>query len=66
MHRYATIGAVLMSEKVADVIRCKGRIWKHGHTYQVGFFSNTLFDILTWATGAPDRLCCVFGRSKSR
>ncbi|THU90840.1 PLP-dependent transferase [Dendrothele bispora CBS 962.96] len=31
---YASIGAVLMSKKVADGIRGKSGIWKHGHTYQ--------------------------------
>ena len=40
---YATIGGVLMSEKVVDGIRDKGGFWKHGHTYQVSFFSGTLF-----------------------
>lgn len=31
---YASIGAVLMSKKVADGIRSNSGIWKHGHTYQ--------------------------------
>ncbi|OCH91485.1 PLP-dependent transferase [Obba rivulosa] len=31
---YASIGAVLMSKKVAEGIRGTGGIWKHGHTYQ--------------------------------
>jgi len=31
---YASIGAVLMSKKVASGIRGAGGIWKHGHTYQ--------------------------------
>ncbi|EKM81671.1 hypothetical protein AGABI1DRAFT_83140 [Agaricus bisporus var. burnettii JB137-S8] len=31
---YASIGAVLMSNKVAQVIRSQSGIWKHGHTYQ--------------------------------
>lgn len=34
-HRYACIGAVLMSKQVADGIRDKNGFWKHGHTYQV-------------------------------
>lgn len=33
--RYVTIGAVLMSKRVADGIRSNGGFWKHGHTYQV-------------------------------
>lgn len=32
---YASIGAILMSQKVTDVIRDNGGFWKHGHTYQV-------------------------------
>jgi len=31
---YASIGAVLMSQKVADGIRDQNGFWKHGHTYQ--------------------------------
>ncbi|KAF9269422.1 PLP-dependent transferase [Marasmius fiardii PR-910] len=31
---YASIGAVLMSKKVAQGIRDKSGFWKHGHTYQ--------------------------------
>lgn len=31
---YASIGAVLMSQKVADGIRDRNGFWKHGHTYQ--------------------------------
>ncbi|THU92737.1 hypothetical protein K435DRAFT_671560 [Dendrothele bispora CBS 962.96] len=31
---YASIGAVLMSKKIADGIRGKSGFWKHGHTYQ--------------------------------
>lgn len=31
---YATIGAVLMSKKVAEGIRDGSGFWKHGHTYQ--------------------------------
>ncbi|KAF5362577.1 hypothetical protein D9756_002252 [Leucocoprinus leucothites] len=31
---YASIGAVLMSKKVAQGIRGSSGIWKHGHTYQ--------------------------------
>ncbi|CCM06198.1 uncharacterized protein FIBRA_08441 [Fibroporia radiculosa] len=31
---YASIGAVLMSKKVADGIRDNAGLWKHGHTYQ--------------------------------
>ncbi|KAJ3996321.1 hypothetical protein F5050DRAFT_1571693 [Lentinula boryana] len=31
---YASIGAVLMSKTVAEGIRGKSGIWKHGHTYQ--------------------------------
>ncbi|PCH36374.1 PLP-dependent transferase [Wolfiporia cocos MD-104 SS10] len=31
---YASIGAVLMSKKVADGIRDSAGFWKHGHTYQ--------------------------------
>ncbi|KAF8074929.1 hypothetical protein FPV67DRAFT_1559549 [Lyophyllum atratum] len=31
---YATIGAILMSKKVADGIRDGSGFWKHGHTYQ--------------------------------
>lgn len=31
---YASIGAVLISPKVADGINQKSGIWKHGHTYQ--------------------------------
>jgi len=30
---YASIGAVLMSKRVADGIRDKNGYWKHGHTY---------------------------------
>lgn len=30
---YASIGAVLMSKRVADGIRDKNGFWKHGHTY---------------------------------
>jgi len=33
--RYATIGAILISHKVADGLRAGTGIWKHGHTYQV-------------------------------
>ncbi|KAG5222615.1 PLP-dependent transferase [Salix suchowensis] len=32
--RYASIGAVLISKKVAEGIRGKSGLWKHGHTYQ--------------------------------
>ena len=32
---YASIGAVLMSQKIADGIRDQNGFWKHGHTYQV-------------------------------
>jgi len=64
--RYATIGAILMSKKVVDGVRDKGGFWKHGHTYQVRFFSRTPSPIfLRWIIGAPDLLRCVFGRSKS-
>lgn len=35
MLRYASIGAVLMSKRVAQGIRGNSGIWKHGHTYQV-------------------------------
>ncbi|KAF8967730.1 hypothetical protein BDZ97DRAFT_1903295 [Flammula alnicola] len=31
---YASIGAVLMSQKIADGIRDNSGLWKHGHTYQ--------------------------------
>ncbi|KAF5383775.1 hypothetical protein D9615_003562 [Tricholomella constricta] len=31
---YATIGAILLSKKVADGIRDGSGFWKHGHTYQ--------------------------------
>ncbi|THH00618.1 hypothetical protein EW026_g1950 [Hermanssonia centrifuga] len=31
---YASIGAILMSKKVADGIRDSAGFWKHGHTYQ--------------------------------
>ncbi|TFK74978.1 hypothetical protein BDN72DRAFT_886090 [Pluteus cervinus] len=31
---YATIGAVLISKRVADGIRDNSGLWKHGHTYQ--------------------------------
>ncbi|KAF7308332.1 RING-type domain-containing protein [Mycena chlorophos] len=31
---YATIGAVLMSKRIADGLRDASGIWKHGHTYQ--------------------------------
>jgi len=31
---YASIGAVLMSKRIADGIRGSSGIWKHGHTYQ--------------------------------
>ncbi|KAL9713467.1 hypothetical protein Ac2012v2_003077 [Leucoagaricus gongylophorus] len=31
---YASIGAVLMSKRVAQGIRGNSGIWKHGHTYQ--------------------------------
>ena len=34
MSRYASIGAILMSEKVAAGIRDHSGLWKHGHTYQ--------------------------------
>ena len=42
--RYASIGAVLMSPKIADGIRDHSGLWKHGHTYQACpnlFFSNS-------------------------
>ncbi|KDQ61364.1 hypothetical protein JAAARDRAFT_45053 [Jaapia argillacea MUCL 33604] len=32
--RYAAIGAILMSKKVADGVRDTSGFWKHGHTYQ--------------------------------
>jgi len=31
---YATVGAILMSKKIADGIRDGSGFWKHGHTYQ--------------------------------
>ncbi|OBZ73839.1 hypothetical protein A0H81_06383 [Grifola frondosa] len=31
---YASIGAILMSKKVADGVRDSAGFWKHGHTYQ--------------------------------
>lgn len=31
---YATIGAILISQKIADGIRDNSGLWKHGHTYQ--------------------------------
>ncbi|KJA28189.1 hypothetical protein HYPSUDRAFT_34571 [Hypholoma sublateritium FD-334 SS-4] len=31
---YASIGAVLMSQRVADGVRDNSGLWKHGHTYQ--------------------------------
>ncbi|PFH51863.1 hypothetical protein AMATHDRAFT_39945 [Amanita thiersii Skay4041] len=31
---YASIGAILMSKRVADGIRDQSGFWKHGHTYQ--------------------------------
>lgn len=65
MHRYATIGAILMSKKVVDGIRDKGGFWKHGHTYQVGLSLASPPNFLTRAIGASDRLRCIFGRSKS-
>jgi adenosylmethionine-8-amino-7-oxononanoate aminotransferase len=34
MFSYASIGAILMSQKVADGIRDHSGLWKHGHTYQ--------------------------------
>jgi hypothetical protein len=34
MIRYASIGAILMSQRVADGIRDHSGLWKHGHTYQ--------------------------------
>lgn len=37
--RYASIGAILISKKVADGIRDTSGIWKHGHTYQVRYKS---------------------------
>ena len=39
--RYASIGAVLMSQKIADGIRDQNGFWKHGHTYQVTFHLHT-------------------------
>ena len=36
--RYASIGAVLMSSRIADGIRGHSGLWKHGHTYQVLFY----------------------------
>jgi hypothetical protein len=33
--RYAPIGAILMSKRIADGIRDNSGFWKHGHTYQV-------------------------------
>ena len=33
--RYASIAAILMSQKIADGIRDNSGLWKHGHTYQV-------------------------------
>lgn len=35
---YASIGAVLMSQRVANGIRDRNGFWQHGHTYQVGPF----------------------------
>lgn len=32
---YGSIGALLMSKKIADGIRDASGFWKHGHTYQV-------------------------------
>ena len=32
---YVSIGAILMSKRVADGIRDTSGVWKHGHTYQV-------------------------------
>jgi E3 ubiquitin-protein ligase TRIP12 len=32
---YASIGAILVSQRVADAIRDNSGFWKHGHTYQV-------------------------------
>ena len=35
MHRYASIGAVLMSTRVSRGIKGGSGLLKHGHTYQV-------------------------------
>jgi adenosylmethionine-8-amino-7-oxononanoate aminotransferase len=35
LDRYASIGAVLMSKRIADGIRDGSGFWQHGHTYQV-------------------------------
>ena len=34
MNSYASIGAVLMSKRVASGLRDASGFWKHGHTYQ--------------------------------
>ena len=66
MLRYTAIGAVLMSKKVVDGIRDKGGFWKHGHTYQVGFYWEIIPDFShTTVVGTGDCLRCVSGRSTS-
>lgn len=39
---YASIGAILMSPKIAKGIRDAAGVWKHGHTYQVLLFLSML------------------------
>lgn len=51
--RYASIGAVLMSQKISDGIRDKNGFWKHGHTYQVFLIFSRKGYSLTWKKAHP-------------
>ena len=61
-HSYGSIGALLMSKKIADGIRDASGFWKHGHTYQVRpfvcyFVCEAGFIICVCYIGAPSSLC---------
>lgn len=56
--RYASIGAVLISKKVAEGIRGKSGLWKHGHTYQVSLRVQNGVVLLRYHwTGPPASMC---------
>lgn len=42
--RYASIGAVLISKRIADGVRDTSGFLKHGHTYQVRTVTQDLRD----------------------
>lgn len=65
--RYASIGAILMSQKIADGIRDHSGLWKHGHTYQVCrifLFTSTGYDLHNICIGTSFGLCCFLSCSK--